>query len=587
MGVTRKGIILAGGAGTRLHPVTHAVSKQLLPIYDKPMVYYPLSALMLAGIRDILLISTPTDLPAFQRLLGDGAPLGIVAELRRAARPEGLAQAFIIGRAFVGNRSGRPGARRQPLLRSRPARSVAAAAPRAPRAPPCSRYHVKDPQRYGVVEFDAQGRALGIEEKPAQPKSNYAVTGIYFYDNQVLDIARSLKPSARGELEITDVNRRYLERGAAARGAPRPRHRLARYRYARIAPAGRDVHRGDRESPGPQGLLPRGNRLSRRVHRRRAARSAGPLDGHQRLRRVPAGAVAGSFADGIPVDRAAGSDPDQAARVQGRARLFLRELAAGRSSPPPASGATFVQDNHSHSMRHTLRGLHFQIQQPQGKLVRVTRGEAFDVAVDIRRSSPRFGQWVGVVLSESNRHLLWVPPGFAHGYLALSEAVDFIYKCTDVYAPQHERAIRWNDPQIGIQWPLPAGQRPAAFRARRRRAAAPKMRTLSREGTDHRRLGAGGPGTAERQARRMWRSWHSPASSWTSAMPQPCSGRWPNLHPAVVINAAAYTAVDRPRAMRPPRWRSTPPARGILRKRCGTSPAQGSSRSRPTTCSMA
>jgi dTDP-4-dehydrorhamnose 3,5-epimerase len=122
--------------------------------------------------------------------------------------------------------------------------------------------------------------------------------------------------------------------------------------------------------------------------------------------------------------------------------------------------ATFLQDNHSHSKRHTLRGLHFQIQQPQGKLVRVTRGEAFDVAVDIRRSSPRFGQWVGVRLTEANRQMLWVPPGFAHGYLALSEVVDFLYKCTDVYAPQHERAIRWNDPKIGIQWPLPAGIAP-------------------------------------------------------------------------------------------------------------------------------
>ena len=274
-----KGIVLAGGSGTRLYPITKGISKQLIPVYDKPMVYYPISALMLAGIREILIISTPHDLPGFKRLLGDGSDYGVSFSYAEQPSPDGLAQAFIIGEEFIGNDcaclvlgdnifygQGFPGLLRQAVKDAEENNSATVFG-----------YWVNDPQRYGVAEFDREGNVLSIEEKPQQPKSNYAIVGLYFYPNKVVEVAKSIRPSARGELEITTVNQHFLEERQL-------KVQLFGRGFAWSTPALRLVvrslhlYRGAGEAAGTEDRLSRGDRPAQRLDRRREATDTGRTD---------------------------------------------------------------------------------------------------------------------------------------------------------------------------------------------------------------------------------------------------------------------------------------------------------------------
>ena len=395
--VRRKGIVLAGGSCTRLHPATQVVSKQLLPICDKPMIYYPLSVLLLAGIREVLVISTPQDTPRFAQLLSDGSQWGLQISCAVQPPPDGLAQAFLIGEELL---DGAPSAlvlgdnifygNDFAGLRHKANEQIVGATVFA--------YVVHNPERYGVVVFDERGRTIGIEEKPQTPKSRYAVTGLYFYDSQVVELAKRVKPSARGELEITNLNRMYLEQDTLG-----------------VQTMGRGYAWLD---TGTHESMLEASQFIYTIEKRQGLKVAAPAQRKGILMKVTPCAIA----DVLLIEP----------RVFGDARGFFCESFNQRAfNQATGLDLRFVQD----------------------KLVRVVAGEVFHVAVDMRRESPTFGKWVGEILSADNKRQRWVPPGLAHGFLVLSDTVDFLHKTTDYYAPEHERCIAWNDPTLAIQWP--------------------------------------------------------------------------------------------------------------------------------------
>ena len=490
-----KGIVLAGGSGTRLYPITKGVSKQLLPIYDKPMIYYPLSVLMLAGIREILVISTPCDLPSFRRLLGDGSDYGVHLSYAEQPSPDGLAQAFLIGEEFIGDDAVClvlgdnifQGAGFSELL------AGAVRTAEAEKKATVFGYWVDDPQRYGVAEFDRRGNCLSIEEKPAEPKSNYAVVGLYFYPNEVVSVAKSIKPSARGELEITSVNQRFLAEGALkvqtlGRGFAwldtgthdslseasifvevlEKRQGLKIACLEGIAYRNGWISEGKlREAAEPMLKNQYGQYLLKVIAEvardgscgaaKRSGRSPGRIRNicqtlfYTKTQNINEGfifmKVIETALEGVVI-----LEPE----LHRDARGYFFESYSQQLFDKSVRPVRFVQDNESRSSYGVLRGLHFQRgEHAQGKLVRVVEGAVLDVAVDIRRGSPTFGRYVAVELSGENHRQLFIPRGFAHGFaLRVVHRADHQYKCDAPYAPQSEGAIAWNDPQIGIDWRL-------------------------------------------------------------------------------------------------------------------------------------
>lgn len=446
------GIILAGGSGTRLYPVTKGVCKQLVPVYNKPMIYYPLATLMLAGIRNILIITTPEDTGSFQRLFGDGSDLGISIAYAVQPSPDGLAQAFVIGRSFVGSRRVAL-ALGDNIFYGHGLPEVLQAAAAREHGATVFGYEVRDPERYGVVEFGEDGRASSLAEKPLAPRSHWAVTGLYFYDNSVLDTAATLQPSPRrvGDHRPEPALSRARRPARRAVGA---RVCVAGHRHARIAAAGVAVCPDHRGTAGVDAGVRGGDRLADGVHRRCAGGTHRDADAEELVRAVPvAPGRAGTLRMQVIQTRLPGVviiEP----KVFRDGRGFFLETWNARKFSEAGVEVSFVQDNHSRSRKGTLRGLHFQRTRPQGKLVRAIEGLIFDVAADVDPTSATFGVWVGVELSADNFRQIYVPPGYAHGFCVVSDVAQVEYKCTEFYDPADEGGVMWNEPILDIAWPV-------------------------------------------------------------------------------------------------------------------------------------
>ena len=446
-----KGIILAGGSGTRLHPLTYAVSKQMLPVYDKPMIYYPLSTLMLAGINEILIMSTPRDLPVFQSLLGDGSKLGCSFSYAIQDEPKGLAEAFIIGADFIGSDSVSLILGDNIFYASGLSKKLQAC--NNPDGGIVFAYHVNDPERYGVVEFDNNNKAISIEEKPENPKSNYAVPGLYFYDNKVVKIAKNVKPSPRGELEITDINNHYLQKSRLnVQVFDRGTAWLDTGTFASLMQAGNFVQVIEERQGLKVGCIEEVAYSMNFINASELEELAKPLE-KKWVWYLPYKCIEKMKAEETNLNDCWVIEPDVFEDERG---YFYEGYNAEKFQKITGFDFNVMQINQSRSSKGVLRGLHFQhAPKAQSKLVSCIEGEVLDVAVDLRRESSTFGQFSLVRLSANNKKHFYIPRGMAHGFLVLTEHAKLMYQVDERYSPEHDNGIIYNDQDLNISWGIP------------------------------------------------------------------------------------------------------------------------------------
>ena len=550
----RKGIILAGGSGTRLYPVTQVISKQLLPVYDKPMIYYPLSTLMLAGIRDILLISTPDDTPRFAQLLGDGARWGVNLSYAVQPSPDGLAQAFLIGRAFRRRRRARALVLGDNIFYGHDLQPMLERALRASTAPRCSPIRWPTPSATASPSSTPAGRVLSLEEKPAQPKSRYAVTGLYFYDNRVLDVAASTQ--AVGARRARDHRRQSRSTSTTAssqsrswdgawRGSTpartnrcsRPAQYIAtieRRQGLKIACPEEIAYRlGYIDAAGLERL---GNAMAKNALRPVTCSACC----------ATAGALTGVVRDEGHADGARRCAADRAARFRRRARLFSKLQSPGVCPRPGSMSSSFRITTRARA-RGVLRGLHYQIEHAQGKLVRVISGEVYDVAVDMRRSSPTFGRSIGIdALRATTSRCCGFRRGSRTAFSCFRTTAEFLYKTTDYWYPEFERTSALERFRARHRVAAAAGA-DAGSQGRGRnaaRASPTRIRDTADDSAD--RVGGTARFRARTRAARARRGrCLGPRRARSGRRRTRSSRAVRGAQPRLIVNAAAYTAVDR------------------------------------------